>query len=189
MSRPADLDRLSPADLKGLGLTPLAEVAELRRKAAAQRDEIVRLKGGPRQPNIKPSGMEQASGPRSPESSPRRPRVSTRSKLSINEERQVALAASARGACFKGYTRLVVQDLVIRRHVVDFRCERRQNADGPTIMVPLPKVIGHFGSQLRRFMLALYHQAQVNVARLVALWRTFGLVISKRQMMRLLIAD
>jgi hypothetical protein len=79
--------------------------------------------------------------------------------------------------------------LVIRRHVVDFRCERWQSADGKTITASLPEGInGHFGPQLRRFVLTLYHQAQVTVPRLVALLRSFGLLISKRQVMRLLIA-
>jgi len=166
MSPPGDLDGLSPAELKDLVLTLLAEVAELGRTVAAQRDEIARLKGGPPRPNIKPSGMEQASHPEPAERSSKRPRGSTRSKLSIDEEREVALAVPPHGARFKGYTSFVVQDLVIRRHVADFRCERWQSGDGHTITAPLPDGInGHFGPHLRRFVLALYHQAQVTVAR------------------------
>jgi hypothetical protein len=54
---------------------------------AALRDEIARLKGGPGRPNLKPSGMEQASEPKPPPSSDRRPRGGTRAKLSIDDER------------------------------------------------------------------------------------------------------
>ena len=78
---------------------------------------------------------------------------------------------------------------MIRPHVVNFRCERWQTPDGDTMTAPLPAGIsGHFGPELRRFVLAQYHQGQVTVPRLVALLRAIGIVISKRQVMRLLIA-
>jgi len=50
-------------------------------------------------------------------------------------------------------------------------------------------VAGHFGPELRRFVLAQYHQGQVTVARLVTQLRAIGIDISQRQVMRLLIAD
>jgi hypothetical protein len=118
-------------------------------------------------PNIKPSGMEQATEPKPPGSSgnQRRGRGSTRSRLSIHEERTVKVAAPPRGSRFKGYTSFVVQDLVIRPHVVDFRCERWQTPDGNTMTAPLPIGIhGHFGPQLRRFVLAQY-QPSLSLAK------------------------
>jgi Transposase IS66 family len=55
-------------------------------------------------------------------------------------------------------------------------------------VAPLPGgVDGHFGPELRRFVLAQYHQGQVTVPRLVAQLRAVGLAISTRQVMRLLI--
>ena len=167
MPLPKDIDGLSPAELKGLVLKLLEKVAELERTVAAQRDEIARLKGGPPRPNIKPSGMEQARDPKPPGSSnERRRRGNTRSKLSIDEVRNVKLAAPP-GARFKGYTSFVVQDLLIRPHVVDVRRERWQTADGKVMTAPLPEGIdGHFGPQLRRFVLAQYHQGQVTMPRL-----------------------
>jgi Transposase IS66 family len=187
MSLPADLDGLSHADLKSLVLKLLEEMAELRRTVAAQRDEIARLKGVSGRPNIKPSGMDKASE-RTAEGEPRR-KGSKTSKLSIHEERTVKVAAPPRGSRFKGYANYLVQDLVIRPHVVNFRCERWQTPDGNTMTAPLPAGIsGHFGPELRRFVLAQYHQGQVTVPRLLALLRALGIVISKRQLMRLLIA-
>src|SRR5437660_4350086 len=189
MAPPSDLDILTHADLKGLVLKLLEQIAELQRTIALQRDEIARLKGGPPRPNLKPSGMEQATEAKPTGSNPLRPRGSTRSKLAIDEERTVKLAAPPRGSRFKGYTSFVVQDLTIRPHVVNFRCERWQTPDGDTMTAPLPAGIsGHFGPDLRRFVLAQYHQGQVTVARLLALVRAFGIVISKRQLVRLLIA-
>jgi len=190
MSPPADLDGLSHADLKSLVLKLLEEMAELRRTVAAQRDEIARLKGGSGRPNIKPSGMDQATEPK-PAGIPedRRGRGSTRSKLSIHEERIVKVAAPPQGSRFKGHTNFVVQDLMIRPHVVNFRCERWQTPAGNTMTAPLPAGIsGHFGPELRRFVLAQYHQGQVTVPRLLVQLRALGILISKRQLVRLLIA-
>jgi hypothetical protein len=190
MSPPEDLDRLSHAELKGLVVKQWEQMVELQRMVAALRDEIARLKGGPGRPKIKPSGMERATEPKAPGSSGdrKRPRGSTRSKLSIHEERTVNVTAPPRGSRFKGYTSFVVQDLVIRPHVVNFRCERWQAPDGSMVTAPLPAGIhGHFGPELRRFVLAQYHQGQATVPRLVTLLRSLGIFISKRQVVRLLI--
>jgi len=190
MSAPNDLDRLSHTELKGLVVKQWEQIVELQRTVAALRDEIARLKGGPPRPNLKPSGMERGTEPRAPGSSGerKRPRGGTRSKLSIHEHRTVKVAAPPRGSRFKGYASFVVQDLVIRPHVVNFRCERWQTPDGSVMTAPLPAGInGHFGPELRRFVLAQYHQGQMTAPRLVTLLRGLGIFISKRQVVRLLI--
>jgi hypothetical protein len=103
MPPPEDLDGLSNADLKSLVLKLLEEVAALRRTIASQRDEIIRLKGGPGRPNIKPSGMDKATEPKAPSAGgePRR-KGSKTSKLSIDEERTVKVATPPQGSRFKG---------------------------------------------------------------------------------------
>src|SRR3974377_957718 len=142
-----DLDRLSHAELKGLVVKVLGEGAELRRTVDALRDEIARLKGGPGRPDIKPSGMERATEPKP--GNKRAPRGSTRSKLSMHAEQTIIrVAAPPPGSRFKGYTSLLVQDLVIRSRVVNFRCERWQTPDGEMMTAPLPAGIhGHFGPE------------------------------------------
>jgi hypothetical protein len=189
MSPPPDVDAVSAAELKSLVLQLLDEMADLRRTIALQRDEIARLKGGPGRPNLKPSGMDKATEP--PPVTPRgkrRRRGSTKAKLVVHDERTLTAEAPP-GSRFKGYAGFLVQDLVIRPQVTHFRRECWQTPDGKTIMAPLPEGIdGHFGPELRRFVLAQYHQGQVTVPRLVALLHSLGIHISKRQIVRLLIA-
>src|SRR5256886_3188415 len=125
--------------------------------------------------------------PDNPSGEKGRKRGSTKSKLRIHEEKTIKAVAPA-GSRFKGYTSFVVQDLVIRPHVVNFRCERWQSPDGTMVTAPLPAGIhGHFGPELRRFVLAQYHQGQMTVPRLVTLLCSLGIFISKRQVVRLLI--
>jgi hypothetical protein len=124
MVPPTDLARLSRAELEGLVIQQFEIIAELQRTVAMLRDEMARLKGGPGRPNIKPSGMHKATEPKSDRPSAERPkRGPTRTKLIIHEEKTIKLLAPS-GARFKGYTSYIVQDLVLRPHVVEFRCER-----------------------------------------------------------------
>jgi hypothetical protein len=50
------------------------------------------------------------------------------------------------------------------------------------------EVTGHFGAGLRRFVLAQYHQGQVTIPRLLEQLASLGVMISKRQLVRLLIS-
>ena len=59
--------------------------------------------------------------------------------------------------------------------------------DGRTLLAPLPAGIdGHFGPELRRFVLMHSHQGQSTLPRLTALLQSLGVSISNRQVPRLL---
>jgi Transposase IS66 family len=187
---PADLDSLSQAELKALVAELMGRVAELARTVSEQREEIARLKGLKGRPDIKPgkpSGMEKASQPRPASVLPRRGGGDKTAKRAIHEER-IVKASVPQGSRFKGYEDFVVQDLIIRPHVVRYRRERWQTPDGGTLIAPLPcGVSGHFGAELRRFVLVQHYQGQVTVARLLAQLRSIGIDVSKRQVVRMLI--
>lgn len=188
---PHALDELSKAELKELVLELLGEVAALRQIVAELRDEIARLKGGCGRPNIKPSkqsGMEQASEGKAQPGGGKRRRRGRKTLSRVSVEDRVIAAEVPEGSRFKGYENFVVQDLVIQPVAIRFRRERWVTPDGKTVVAPLPDGIdGHFGPELRRFVLAQHHQGQVTVARLVTLLEAIGIEISKRQVVRLLI--
>jgi hypothetical protein len=185
MAPPGDLDALSPTELKALVVRLLGKVVALEQTVAAQRAEIARLKGLKGRPVLKPSGMEEASEPKPP-SPPKGRRGPVRPRVAIED--QVIEATVPLGSRFKGYADFLVQDLVLRARCIRYRRERWLTPDGQLIVAPLPGgVDGHFGPELRRFVLAQYHQGQVTVPRLVAQLRAVGLAISTRQVMRLLI--
>jgi hypothetical protein len=164
----------------------LAENAALRRAIAELRAEVAALKGVKGRPEVRPSGMEKATAPEPPGKGRGGAKVRKAGRLTVDEERVIAADVPA-GSRFKGYEDFLVQDLVLRPHVVRLRRERWLTPDGQTVTAPMPaEVVGHFGPALRRFVLAQYHQGQMTVPRLVAQLQAIGIAISKRQVVRLL---
>src|ERR1700733_875138 len=185
MSPPADPSGLSRTELEARFVELLGVVSELKIIVAAHRDEIARLKGLKGRPSIKPSGMEKGT-----EAKPgsKRAKHRRRGKVTprVTPETEVLRIAVPQGSQFKGYEPYQVQDLVITGRVVRYRRERWLTPDGETIVASLPSGIrGHFGPELRRFVLMQYHQSQVTVERLVLQLQAVGISISKRQVMRL----
>ena len=193
MPRPIDTDSLSHDDLKALVEELLGRVSALSRTVIEQREEIARLKGLKGRPDIKPpsqpSGMEKANRPEAPADQPRRGGGPKTANRAIDEERIVEIPGLPPGSVFKGYEDYVMQELVFRKHVVRYRRERWLTPDGREVVAEMPAgVKGHFGSELRRFVLGQHHQGQVTTPRLLAQLLAVGIEISKRQLTRLLIA-
>ena len=199
----ASLEAFSVAELRDVVGVLVAEVGALRSAAEAQqatitalraenqalRDEVARLKGLPPRPPSRPSGMEQATQPGAADKGamrPKPPRGVKRDAQAITAERVLKASVPA-GSRFKGYEDLLVRDLRLSAEVIRYRRERWLLPSGETVLAPLPAgIVGGFGPELRRFVVALHAQGQVTTERLTALLNGIGVEISKRQVVRML---
>src|SRR3954471_16049383 len=186
-SKQISLSGLPRGELEALAERLLAENDALRQVIAGLKAEVATLKGVKGRPEVKPSGMEKGAGSEPAATSRGRGGRGKADRLTVHEDRVVAAADVPVGSRFKGCEDFLVQDLVLRPHVVRLRRERWLTLDGRTVVAPMPAgITGHFGPELRRFVLFQYHQGQVTVPRLVAQLRAIGIAISKRQVVRLL---
>ena len=186
MPPPSTLSDLSRAELEALLVELFGEIAALKQVVAEQREEIVRLKGLKGRPTIKPSGMDKATEPaKSAKQATRRFRGKVTPRVKIEDH--VVKTAVPAGSVFKGHEPFLVQDLVITARATCYQRERWVTPDGRTILAPLPEGIdGHFGPELRRFVVMQYHQGQSTLPRIAALLRSLVVAISRRQLQRLL---
>src|SRR3954454_9345492 len=151
MSAPAKfpLSSLPRGELEALAERLVAEDDALRRAIAELKAEVATLKGVKSRPELKPSGMEKDAGPEPGATSRGRGGRGKADRLTVHEERVVAAADVPAGSRFKGYEVFLVQDLVLRPHVVRVRRERWLTPDGRTVTAPMPAgIAGHFGPAL-----------------------------------------
>lgn len=166
------------------------------------RDEIAVLKGEKAKPKFKPSGMEEQTEPAAPPDSggkaeggtgpARRPGSAKRRKtaqLAIHETVvRPPNQAVPEGSRFKGYRDVVVQDLRIAAHNTRYRLEVWQTPSGECLVGALPTSLqgGHFGAELRRYVLYQHHHCQVTQPLLHEQLREWGIDISVGQIDALL---
>jgi hypothetical protein len=203
---PDSLERLSHTDLIGVVRDLIHEVrrlrseneklsgalSKLRVEHQAVKDELGRLKHLPPRPPLRPSGMDKSTDAKGPEAGGAKGGRSTRrrgsqlDKLTIGATVVVTAQAPA-GSRHKGYEDIVVQDLSLKPTVTRYRRERWETPGGRTILAELDRgIVGGYGPNLNRLVLALHFAGQMTCERIVALLNGMGVVISKRQVVRLL---
>lgn len=195
----AALEGLSADQLRAMVVELLGKIAKLEATVAAQAEEIARLKDLKGRPKLKPSGLEKGTEPdasgapnvRGPgrKRRGRGKRLPKSARLILDEDRIIPLVPEP-GWRFKGYKRYTVQDLVIEIRVIRYWRACYQTPEGQTVIAPLPaEVSGHFGPNLRRFLLSQHYQCRVTMPLLIQQLRDIGLEISAGQVSNLLTKD
>ena len=205
---PDSLERLTHADLIGVVRDLIGEVtrmraeteklggalAKLRVEHQAVKDELARLKHLPPRPPIKPSGMDKATQAKGPEAGDEKGGRSSRRRGSQLDRLKIGATIVVKadppaGSRNKGFEDIVVQDLSLNPQVTRYRRERWETPDGKTIIAALDSgLVGGYGPNLHRLVLTLHFSGQVTCERIAALLNGMGVVISKRQVVRLLTA-
>ena len=208
LPRPDSLERLTHAELIGVVRDLIGEVtrmraeneklggvlAKLRVEHRAVKDELARLKHLPPRPKIKPSGMDKSTQAKGSEAGDDKGGRSSRRRGSQLDRLKIGATVVVKanppaGSRNKGFEDIVVQDLSLNPQVTRYRRERWETPDGKTIIADLdPGIVGGYGPNLHRLVLTLHFSGQVTCARIVALLNGMGVVISKRQVVRLLTA-
>jgi hypothetical protein len=161
---PPVLSELSRSELEVLLVKQFEDLSVLKQLVSELRGKIARMKGLKGPPTIRPSGMDHGTEPpKAGKQEQRRGRGKVTPRVNIDEK--VIEAEAPAGSRFKGYEPFLVQDLVISVRATCYQRERWVTPDGRTILTPLSEgIAGHFGPELRRFVLMQYHQGQCEPA-------------------------
>lgn len=134
--------------------------AGLRAENAALKDEIWRLKGLRPRPTLKPSGVEQLSKRSSPAATD--PKRSGSSRAIVTGGRRLCYEPPLGSRFLGGQASWAGSG----GRGAGGPLSSGPLPDGPIVVAPLPDgVDGHFGLELRRLVLSLYHQGQSTVER------------------------
>lgn len=165
------------------------ENMRLRTENQQLRDELSHFKGLPPKPKIEPSKLEkpdQKGGGKEKNWS----KGSKNAKLVIDEVVTIEVPADQKpaGAVFKGYRTYIVQDVIIKKHVTEYRLEQWLKPDGHYVAAKVPaSVSGHFGPGLRQYIVDQHQAGRVPQNRIVQGLNDKGVAISEGQVNNILL--
>lgn len=175
-----------------------AEVKNLRAENQALRDENNRLKGEQGKPQIKAnkpprSETSEHSSEKERKKSHNRHKASKKAEITIHQEKVVKVAANElpADAQFKGYVKVVVQDIVLKTNNVCFLKEKYYSpSTHKTYLAKLPAGYdGQFGPGVKALGLNLYFEVGASEPKILGFFENIGLKISKGTLSSLLIKN
>lgn len=182
---------LPPAEQTPLVLALVEIIQRQDAEIKALRDEIHKLQGNTQRPKIEPSRLLKPRPGKAGQSGGKRPGSQKRSKtdaLPIHQDLPLVIEGLPAGTRIEGYRDFVVQNLKIAAHNTRYRRTVYRLPDGSLQVAQLPaEVSGHFGLELRQFVLYQVHQTHVSHARLLEQLHEYGLDISAGQLNAILL--
>ncbi len=183
---------LTPELLKIPLVEQLLDLIEKQAKKIEQLDaEIKRLKGHPQKPEIKASRIENGKKNTSVKNKDKRAGSEKRSKtkdLEISRDEIIKVVGVKDDWEFKGYKDYIVQDIIIKSQNVRYRLEKYLDSEGKYVSAHLPEnVQGHYGSDLRKFIIYQYYNCHVTQPLLLEQLREIGIDISSGTLNNILI--
>jgi len=196
-----DLEQARQAIIEVLNLVEelVAENQKQREEIQGLRDENNRLKGEQGKPKIKPGRKPPGSkaSDHSSEQERRKPKQRRKrkkvSQIQIDREEKVAVDPGLlpADAEFKGYERVVVQDVQLRTANVRFSKEKyHSRSAGQCYVADVPAGYeGEFGPGVKALTRVLYHALNVSEPKIKEFYAHIGVQISDGQVSNLLIKN
>jgi len=169
------------------------EILELKRQNQELRDENNRLKGEQGKPKIKPKKPppQQYSSEKERKRQKKRKKRSKKDRIKTHERRICSLdkALLPKDAQFKGYARVVVQDIKFEAHNTLFLKEKYYSPSlNKSYLAPLPPGYeGEFGPALKALSLKLSTDTNVTQPKILDLLKDAHIKISTGQISNFLI--
>ena len=157
--------------------------------------EIRMLKEHPKKPNIKPSSLEKP-----PEISlddtneiykRHKEKRAKKPSLPIDKTERIKANNVPIGSKFKGYKKVIIQELIIKRENILYELEIWCTPEGKYIYGQLPEALRStdFGTTLKSYILSQYHECHVTQPLLHEQLKGFGIDISTGEISRILTED
>lgn len=174
------------------------KIALLEETVQGLKDEIARLKKQKAKPKIRPSKLEENKDEEEDKNdknnqgeTKKRPGSEKRNKtphIPIHQEQIIEPDNIPEGSRFKGYSDLVVQDLIIAPYNTKYRLQEWITPSGEYIVGKLPEEAaqGHFGITLIQYILYQYHHAHVTQPLILEQLQEIGIDLSAGQLNNIL---